>query len=379
MPDTQIVIVGGGAAGLSMAGALAQHGHKAVILDRDSRTGDVWRQRYARLHLHTIRSLSHSPNQKLPKHLPRYVPKDDFADYMEDYAHQQDLDIRHGVTVTRIGQDGDGYQVETTEGDTWHCDICIVATGLNQVPFLPDWEGVNDYQGQLIHAHDHQSGKAFAGQRVLVIGIGNSGAEICADCVEQGAAQVDSSIRTFPTIVKRDPLGVPVHIWGLLMLPLPSVFKDWIINKITRLELGDLKRHGMQAPDWKVFRDSKIPMIDVGYVPQLKAGKITIKPDIERFTETGVIFSDDEAVDYDVVIAATGYRTGLERILDIDGVIDDQGYLINNKGKTPYKGLWFIGYLDSPAGVLMISRIQSQKIAKSIDEQLKASSDSMVS
>ena len=287
------------------------------------------------------------------KNLPRYLSKDQFADYLAEYAQEFDLDIRHNCAVSRISKGESGYVVETENGETWHCEHCIIATGVNREPFIPDWKGKDDYQGNLTHAIHHKTGKDYAGQRVLVVGIGNTGAEICADCVEGGAAYVASSIRSYPMIVKRDPLGIPVHVWGVTLFPFPVAFKDWLVSTIARLELGDLSRFGIKKPEWSIFKDKRIPMIDVGYVGQLKKGNITVKPDIDCFTEKGVQFLDGTQEDYDSVIVATGYRTGLEKIIDIPDVIDADGNVIAENGENaPHRGLWFLGLLSSPAGVL---------------------------
>lgn len=370
MPKTKILIIGGGSSGLSVAGALKQYGLDATILDKDEQTGDVWRQRYERLHLHTIKGLSHSAYKKIDDALPRYVPKDQFADYLSDYAKHFDLDIHHNCTVTRISKNDSGYIVETADGNNWHAEHCIIATGINREPFTPDWNGKESYEGKLTHAINYQSGKDYVGHRVLVVGIGNTGAEICADLIESGATYVANSIRTFPMIVNRDPLGIPVHVWGVVLFPFPTAFKDWLVNLIAKIELGDLSPYGIQAPEWQIFSDKRIPMIDVGYIHQVKRGNIVIKPDIKHLTATGVEFVDGSAEDYDSIIAATGYRTGLEKILDIPDVIDDDGTLTAPNGEeTIHKGLWFVGLVNSPAGVLMAARIQSRKIAKAIARQ----------
>lgn len=373
MPQTNILIIGGGSSGLSVAGALAQHNLQPTILDADAQTGDVWRKRYDRLHLHTIKGLSHSAYKKLDDKLPRYVAKDDFADYLSAYANELNADIHHNQQVTRIekteGNPPYRYTVETQSGETWHAKHCIIATGINREPFIPGWQGTDTFTGRLMHAHEHQTGADYTGKRVLVVGIGNSGAEISADCAEHGAAVVHNSIRTFPMIVARDPLGIPVHVWGVLLFPFPTGFKDWVVNTIARIELGDLTPYGMQPPEWNVFRDKRIPMIDVGYVDQLKAGNITVKPDIACLTPQGVEFVDGEHQPYDVIIAATGYRTGLGDILAIEGVIDEDGTVIEPNGApTSHTGLWFVGLVGSPAGVLMAARIQARNIAKAIAE-----------
>jgi putative flavoprotein involved in K+ transport len=374
MPQTTILIVGGGAAGLSAAGALKQYNIESVILDKDAATGDIWRQRYERLHLHTVRMFSHSAYKKLPSEFPTYVPKEKFADYLVDYAKHFNLDIRHKTTVTNISKKADGYLVETESGEHWEAPILIIATGINRIPFTPDWEGKDSFKGEFSHAISYKTGRDYQGKRVLVVGLGNTGAEICADLVEQGAAYVASSVRTFPTIVKRDPLGIPVHIMGFLMLPFPVPVKDFMTSLVNRLELGDLSKYGIQKPAWQIFKNKRIPMIDVGYVGFLKQGKITVKPDIRRLDEMGVQFVDGSREDYDAVIAATGYTTGLEQILDIPNVIDAEGNLtVTNGEPNQHKGLWFIGLEDNPAGVLMQARIRARGMAKKIAAEVAAS------
>ncbi|MEO1163692.1 MAG: NAD(P)/FAD-dependent oxidoreductase [Chloroflexota bacterium] len=372
MPQTDILIIGGSSSGLSVAGALAQYGIQPTILDADAQSGDVWRKRYDRLHLHTIKGLSHSAYKKLPDALPRYVPKDAFADYLTRYANELNADIHYNTRVTRVAKSQSApyrYRVETESGDIWEARHCVIATGINRTPFIPDWQGINSFNGRLMHACEHKTGKEFAGKRVLVVGIGNSGAEISADCAEQGTSVVHSSIRTFPMIVKRDPFGIPVHVWGVILFSFPTSFKDWVVNSLAKVEIGDLSRYGIQKPAWNVFGDKRIPMIDVGYVDQLKAGNISVKPDIACFTPEGVEFTDGEQVAYDVVIAATGYRTGLEKIMDISGVIDEDGTVTEPNGApTSHAGLWFVGLVNSPAGVLMAARIQARNIAKAIAE-----------
>ena len=312
MPQTNILIIGGGAAGLSAAGALKQYNLEAVILDKDSATGDVWRQRYDRLHLHTVKPLSHSAYKRLPADFPLYIPKNQFADYLADYAKSFNLDIRHNTVVTKISKGGTGYKVETQSGDTWEAPIVIIATGVNRIPFTPDWEGKESYKGELSHAFSYKTGSAYKGKRVLVVGVGNTGAEICVDLVEQGAASIANSIRTFPPIVLRDPFGIPIQIMGVLMLPLPAFIKDPLANLTTRILVGDLSKYGVKQPEWGIYKDQRVPMIDVGYIKQLKEGNIRIKDDIRCFDEKGVQFVDGSREDFDAVIAATGYRTGLE-------------------------------------------------------------------
>lgn len=370
MKRARIVIVGGGAAGLSCAGALAHHGLKSVILDASERVGKTWADRYERLHLHTIRGLSHCAYSRLPDHLPRYVSKTAFAQYLQTYAEQIDVDIRHGIEAQRITRSDDNLWHIQTNDEDWFAEHVIVATGFNRVPFTPSFPGHDLYEGDFLHSAQYSTGQFYKGLRALVIGSGNSGTEICADLVEQGASYVAISVRTPPMIVPRDPLGIPVQVWGFPLSMLPAAIADRLAAFIGRWRLGNLCSYGMEKPAWGIFSDGRIPTIDVGFVSHLKAGKIHIKPTVAALSPDGVVYDDGTLEMYDVIVAATGYRTGLERIIDVPGIVDDDGQLTVSCGEpTPHTGLYFVGLENSPAGILTAARIQSRKVAAYISAQ----------
>ncbi len=368
MPDTQILIVGGGASGLSAAGALRQYDLNATILDRDSAVGGTWARRYDRLHLHTIRALSHSAYYRIPKGNPRYLSRDQFVTYLREYAAHFDFDIQFNTDVTRIHKSDDSaWIVDVKDGESWTAQVVVVATGYNNIPYTPDWTGRDRYSGTFLHAIDYQTGRDYAGKRALVVGCGNTGTEICVDLIEQGAAHVAISIRTPPVVVPRDPFGVPVQVWGIPMSFLSDGLGDWVVNLLARVQLGDLTQYGMKKPAWGIFKDKRIPMIDVGFVAQLKAGKIHIHPDIQELTASGAIFTDGDSGEFDVVIAATGYRTGLQSLLDVPDVLASDGQPLVEMGEpTPHPGLYFVGLQNSPAGILMAARMTARKLAKHV-------------
>jgi hypothetical protein len=168
---------------------------------------------------------------------------------------------------------------------------------------------------------------------------------------------------------------MPIHALGVGLSLLPGGLKDAVSGLIARIELGDLAKHGMQSPQWFTFKHKRIPMIDVGFANFLKQGLIQVRPDIKDFTETGVIYKETEQTeDFDVIIAATGFRTSLKEIIDVPGVVDEKGNLLVECGEpNQHKGLWFIALASSPAGLLMAARMQARKIAQAIaKEQVKA-------
>lgn len=375
MQEVPIVIVGGGAAGLTTAGALKYAGLDAVVLDKDRRIGGTWARRYDRLHLHTIRSLSGLAHQPIPRGLPRYLARDQFVAYLNDYARHFDLKIVAGCAVHKVRMESDGRRpcwLVESDCATWRCHAVVIATGHYNAPVLPDWPGRATYGGALIHSVDYRSGRDYAGKRMLVIGSGNSGTEIAADLVEHGAAFVAISIRTPPPIVPRDPFGTPVQRSGLLLSRLPPRIADRLGRLVARLTLGDLTRHGIAAPAWLPYSARRVPVIDVGFVEKLKRGHIHVRPNLARFTSAGVMYADGREEQFDGVIAATGFKTGLVDLLDVPGALDARGFPAFPSGRpTTHPGLYFMGYTEHLRGHLYEANRDSRRLAGIIKDYLR--------
>jgi cation diffusion facilitator CzcD-associated flavoprotein CzcO len=376
--NAEIVIVGAGAAGLATAGALTQRGCSAILLERDAAIGGTWTRRYDRLHLHTVRPLSGLPHYPIPRQYPRYPSKDQFARYLQAYAAHFARDLRTGCPVARVGRVAGAqpprWQVESACG-TWRARVVVIATGQYNTPHIPTWPGRDRYTGRVIHSADYRSGRDYAGQRVLVIGIGNSGAEIAADLAEQGAALVALSVRTPPFIVPRDRYGVPIQFTGLLMsaLPLPGV-ADRLSQFVARQALGDLRPYGLGPATRFPYTHHEVPCIDVGFVRELKAGHVQIRPNISGFTPDGVVYPDGREEAFDAVIAATGFQTALPAMLDLPGAMDAAGLPRFPSGATTrYPGLYFMGYFASVRGHLFEMNQAARKLAPRIARYLQRS------
>src|SRR4030095_3431893 len=163
-----------------------------------------------------------------------------------------------------------------------------------------------------VHSVDYRNAAPYFGKRVLVVGAGNSGAEIATDLAEGGAATVALSIRTQPPIVPRDPFGLPVQRTGLLLSLLPAVVADRFARVTAGLGLGDLPRYGLRVPEWMPYSSRRVPVIDVGFVEALKRGLVHIRPALARLTATDAVFEGGQSEPFDAVIAATGFTGGLK-------------------------------------------------------------------
>ncbi len=370
MADAGVIIVGGGPAGLTTAGALKQVGIESIILDQGDHIGQSWEQRYDRLHLHTVRAYSGLAHFPIPRAYPKYLSKDQYASYLREYATHFDLRLVPNTQVERVRQvDAAGrFHWEVDSGsETWPAKVVVIAAGQFRQPVLPSWPGLDAYGGISLHSAQFHSGRAFRGQRVLVIGAGNSGMEIAVDLLEQGAAKVSISIRTAPPVVPRDFLGTPAQVFGILMNSLPPGFSDRVGKMLSRLALGDLRRFGLPSPGWMPFSSRRTPIIDVGFVPALKSGRVSIRPAVRSFTHSGVVYEDRQEEAFDALIFATGFQSGLEQMLEPGGLLNESGNPRFRSGEaTPCPGLYFMGYFDSLRGFLYESNLASRRLAREI-------------
>ncbi len=375
MPDTAVVVVGGGASGLSAAGALARRGIEAVVLEQDAAIGGTWARRYDRLRLHTVRRFSGLAHFPIPRRFPRYLSRADLVAYLDEYARRLRLRVVTGASVRWIAADPGSpaaWRVDMHDGPAWTCRVVVIATGQYRQPILPSWPGRDDYTGTLVHSSAYANSTPYAGRRALVVGAGNSGAEIATDLADGGAASVALSVRTPPPIVPRDPFGLPVQRTSLVLSVLPPAIANRIGWATARLALGDLTRYGMPAGDFTPYTTRRIPLIDVGFVDALTRGRVTIRPAVERLTPTGAIFVDGREEPFDVVVAATGFTTGLAALVDGDGLLDDAGEPIGRAGEpTARPGLYFVGFTHSLRGHLFEANRASLRLARHVRRYLR--------
>lgn len=365
----EVVVLGAGPAGLAVAGALRLEGVASTVIDRATSIGSSWRGHYDRLHLHTTRRLSALPGRPIPAEHGTWVARDAFIDYLEEYARSMRLDVRLGVTATRIDRaEDEGWRVETSEG-VLEAAAVVVATGYNHTPKLPDWPGRDRFEGRLLHSAEYRNPEPFRGQDVLVVGSGNSGAEIAADLVEGGARGVWISIRTPPNIVRRNVAG-PIanqHL-GIVMNALPAGLVDPLSLLVQRAAIGDLAPYGLAAPDvgvkTRIVRDEQIPLIDVGFLDHLRAGRIAVVPGVDGLDRQWVRCGN-VSVRAEAVIAATGYERGLEGLVGHLGVLNAGGRPGVHAPQTPSeaRGLYFVGYRNPMTGNLYDVARTAQRLA----------------
>ena len=376
--ECPVIIVGGGASGLSAAGALSKLGIRSTILDQDDHIGGSWERRYECLKLHTIRRFSGLAYYPIQRNRPRYLSKDEYAEYLREYAETLGLDVALGERVNslqKIHKSASGMTWElVTNAGKRRSRIVIVATGHYSEANIPTWEGIEEYSGEFIHSSQYTNGAEYKGRKILVIGLGNSGAEIAADLSRHGAASVSVSVRTSPPIVYRTMFKIlPVQVFGIALTPLgmPRVI-DGIGALLRRISIGDLTAYGLDKPAWGPFTSKRPAVIDAGFVEQLKQGRIQVQKNILSFDETGVVYADGSREAVDVIVAATGFKTGLDKLLKVADVIDDKGQPIFRSGRpTSAPGLYFVGFDETVRGHLYEINRESRRQAVEDEDYLK--------
>jgi cation diffusion facilitator CzcD-associated flavoprotein CzcO len=368
MPElTDVAIIGAGPAGLAVGACLRLAGLDFIILERDRRVASSWHRHYERLHLHTLKHLSCLPYVAFPAAYPRYVTRHLVIEYLDRYAAKFDLKPRLGDAARSVCRDGNDWRVQGTSSSI-SAPYVVVASGFNAEPAIPSIPGMEKFTGRLIHSAAYANAKPFAGQSVLVIGMGNTGAEIALD-LSEGRARVRISIRNGVHIVPRDLFGIPIQLVAMLAAGmLPSAASETLFPRILDLALGDLSKHGIRRPTEGILRrvatSAKIPVIDVGTVRKISEGAIRIEPGISAITEDGAIFCGGGEGKFDAIILATGYRPNYQSFLQADDVKGpaDQPPARQNMDSTIY----FVGFKNSVSGLLRQISKEAVQVAHDI-------------
>ncbi|MGW0691125.1 flavin-containing monooxygenase [Streptomyces sp. NPDC002738] len=368
-----VYVVGGGPGGLAAAAALREQGVRAVVLEKSGSVGASWRGHYDRLHLHTTRRWSALPGLAMPRRFGRWVSRDHVVRYLEKYVEHHELEVVTGVEVTRIDRaaDGTGWQLTATGGRVLTGRAVVVATGYNHTPRIPDWAGRDTFAGELVHARDYRNPAAYAGKDVLVVGIGNTGAEIAVDLVEGGASRVRIAVRTVPHIVRRSTAGWPAQATGILVRRLPVRLVDRAGRLMAKVAVPDLTEQGLPRPDTGLYsrvKDGAIPVQDVGLIDAVRGGRVVPVATVESFDKEAVVLADGTRITPDAVIAATGYRRALEPLVGHLDVLDARGRPVVHGSRTPKHapGLHFTGFTNPISGMFREMALDARKIARKL-------------
>jgi len=375
--ETEILIIGAGPAGLAVAGRLRKAGLDFIILEKSEEIGHAWHHHYDRLHLHTVKELSHLPHKEFPESYPRYVSRQQLLNYFEDYAREFAIQPRFKESIISISKANENsWEAKTEAGNSYLAKKIVICTGVNRVPIKPVWKGQENFQGSIIHSRDYKNPKPFLGKTVLVIGMGNTGAEIALDLAEH-EIETFISVRSPISVVPRDLNGRPVQVTSKQLAKLPFGIGDWLGSQIRKIYYGDLRKYNLESskvhPVVQLRETGKTPVVDIGTIQAIKEGKITVLKDIDHFTETGVQFHNGAHHDFQHIILATGYAAQIEQFVEKGkDLLDKYACPQSPIGTDYHEGLYFVGFDNYKlGGVLGTIYTDSETILTDIKTKLR--------
>ncbi|MCC8963653.1 NAD(P)-binding domain-containing protein [Bradyrhizobium sp. Pear76] len=407
--DPDVLVVGGGQAGLAIAARLQALKIDALIVDREARVGDNWRKRYHALTLHNQVQVNHLPYMPFPPNWPTYIPKDKLANWFESYVDAMELNFWTGTEFAGGSYDDAqgrwNVELRRADGSTRKMQPrhVVMATGVSGIPNLPDIPGLKNFAGKVMHSSRYEDGETWIGRRALVVGTGNSGHDIAQDLHSSGA-EVTLVQRSSTLITNIEPsaqLAYAAYNEGTLedndliatSMPLALAKRSHVLiteqsKELDRPLLDGLARKGFKLDfgdggtgwQFKYLTRGGGYYFNVGCSDLVASGAVKLQQfaDIETFVSEGARLKNGETMAADLIVLATGYRPQEELVKKLFGEamaarvgpiwgFGDGQELRNMYTRTPQPGLWFI------AGSLAQCRINSRYLAlqiKAIEEDL---------
>ena len=313
-----VVVVGAGQSGLAAARALRELGMPAVILEASDRPAGSWPRYYDSLRLFSPAAYSSMPGMPFPGAPDRYPARDEVADYLERYASWLGAEIQTSTRVQTIRQDGRHFIVVTADGRALRASGIVAASGSFSNPYRPGFEGGEAFAGELSHVADYRNPAPYAGRRVIVVGAGDSAAQVANELAP--VATVTLASRHPVRFIPQRLGGQDVHYWlretGFDTLP-----AEWL-SKIT---------------GGSVVTDS------VGFQQTLADGLVDRRPMFTALDRDKVVWSDGQREPVDAIILATGYRPSLGYLREL-GALEPDGTPIHVRGiSRTHVGLVYLG------------------------------------
>lgn len=379
-----VVVVGAGPAGLAVAAELNRRGVRPAILEAGPAVGWSWRRHYPFLRLHTTRRDSALPGLPMPRTAGRYPSRDAFAAYLDAYAARLDADLHLDCAVQSIrpARAADGGWVVESGTRRFLARQVVVAAGFNRVPVRPEVAGEERFGGSVLHSSRWAELGEVAGRRLLVVGLGNSGADLVEELAAAGA-EVAVAARGPHHLVPLEIAGVNWRAWyrlapealfalGRALPPplrrrLPYLAAAWW-SAVARRRFGDLEALGLrlQRPGELVahWNARRAPLTAGPFVDRIRRREVRVLPPLAALHPGSAETADGARHPADAVVLATGYRPALEDLLPPAALPAAGGW--PPEGRPALPGLWLCGYLPD----LVRIRWTARRVARGVGRGL---------
>lgn len=320
-PAYDVVVVGGGQAALATAYFLKRAGLAFTLLDAEDGPGGAWRHAWQSLRLFSPATWSSIAGRPMPQKEGDYPSRDDVIAYLEDYERHYQLPVERPIQVESVTDDGDVLSIRSTTRE-WHARAVVSATGTWRAPFIPPYPGHDVYEGEQLHSAHYVEPGRFAGKRVLVVGGGNSGAQILAEVSQ-----------------------VAVTTW--VTLQPPAFLADDVDGRVL---------FARATERWKAQQEGRVvdaPVGGLGDIVMVRSvrearsrGVLHAVPPFERFTATGVAWADGTEEPIDVVLWCTGFKPALDHLKSL-GIVESSGRVqVTGTRSIKAPRVWLVGYGD---------------------------------
>lgn len=374
--EQRVCIIGAGPAGLSAARALRRLGIDYDQFERHSDVGGIWdldnpgTPMYESAHFISSRDVSGFFDFPMPRTFPDYPANRQILSYTKSFAQSYGLydNIRFDTAVSDVRGTTKGWEVARADGTTSRYRAVIHATGVTWSPRMPEHRGT--FAGERRHAVTYRSPAEFRGKRVLIVGLGNSGADIACDAATNAEATF-VSIRRGYHIIPKHLFGLPSDELTARGPQLPLRLERPVLSALLRLLQGDLTRYGMPKPDHKLFETH--PLMNSQLLHHLQHGDAQIRPDIDHLDGGRVVFADGSSEDIDLILYATGYDWSLPYI--------DDSYFTWRHGRPDlyltafnrgHRNLIGLGYLETNSSAYTLFDHISNVVANYLHDQVHA-------
>jgi putative flavoprotein involved in K+ transport len=289
--------------------------------------------------------------------------------YFDHYVERQNIALRLACEVHRVDRAGGVWQLDTSSGEI-RTPAVVLATGNYSAPSIPAWPGLSRFKGEIIHSGDFTNAWPYRGRDVLVVGAGNSAADIAVQLAHDGARRIWLAVRTPPHLVRRAIGPFPSDIFLELSSRVPARMIDPLIARMIRLMWGDLSAYGFQRPTLglkaTVETRGRIPTLADELIDVVRVGRVEVVGAVKAFESGRVILADGRSVAPQVIIAATGFDTDLDGLVGHLGVLDERGNPHGGFASHIGDGMFAIGYGIPPSGPLRAIRINATPLASEV-------------
>lgn len=318
MLDT--VVIGGGQSGLASGYYLQKAGLSFTILEASDQPAGSWPHYYESLRVFSPAAFSSLPGMRFPGGMNTYPSRDEVIQYLLAYARRFQLPVQTATKVTSVRKTSTGFQIESNRGSFFARSV-IAATGAFSRPHIPELPGLKQFGGQVIHSSSYLRPDSFAGQRIVVVGGGNSGVQIAVELAQ--VAEVSITTREPLKFVQQRPLGQDVHFW-------------WWLTGTDRV-LPPSRQGGPNILDTGRYRTA------------IQSGQPDWRPMFNRFTENGVEWADGQVEKVDTVLMATGFLPNLDYLRDLDALCPDGRPVHQGGVSANVPGLVYVGLRNQRA------------------------------